>query len=73
MKKNIPQASYPYEDTPSLHEFSGAPDSCEELVNQFGTYEVQKTADTGNAYPAVAQGLPKNVKAAEALRSEPDE
>lgn len=29
------------------------------MVNQYGTYNIQKTADTDNAYPAIAQGMPK--------------
>lgn len=72
MPKKEPSASYPYDDTPMLHEFPGEPESCEELVNQYGTYQVQKTADTGNRYPAIAQGLPKNAHSADDLQSEPD-
>ena len=30
------------------------------MVNQYGTYEIQRTADTGNFFPAIAQGLPKD-------------
>ena len=29
------------------------------MVNQYGTYNIQKTADTDNLYPAIAQGMPK--------------
>ena len=32
------------------------------MVNKFGTYEVQSTNDTENEYPAIAQGLPQNMK-----------
>ncbi len=28
-----------------------------ELVNEYGTYEIQPTADTENQYPAIAQGF----------------
>ncbi len=28
-----------------------------DLVNQYGTYEIQPTADTENQYPAIAQGF----------------
>ncbi len=27
------------------------------MVNNYGTYEVQNTADTNNQYPAIAQGF----------------
>ncbi len=30
-----------------------------EIVKKYGTYEVQATADTKNAFPKIAQGLPK--------------
>ena len=33
--------------------------SAEELINEYGTYEIQPTADTGNVFPAIAQGLSK--------------
>lgn len=48
-----------YDPTPMNHDFSGEPESCFDLVNQYGTYNIQKTADTENEYPAIAQGLPK--------------
>ena len=32
------------------------PDSCEEQVNVYGTYEIQPTANTENDFPAIAQG-----------------
>lgn len=41
------------------------PENVSELVNKYGTYEIQPTADTENFYPAIAQGLSernKNVK-----------
>ena len=30
-----------------------------ELVNKYGTYEIQPTADTDNPFPKIAQALPK--------------
>lgn len=30
-----------------------------ELINKYGTYEIQPTADTDNPFPKIAQGLPK--------------
>ncbi len=41
------------------------PDSPEtpfEMVNKYGTYEIQPTAETENSFPAIAQGLPKHRK-----------
>ena len=51
--------TFRYDPTPMNHEFPGQPDDCFDMVNQYGTYNIQKTADTDNAYPAIAQGMPK--------------
>lgn len=29
-----------------------------DLINKYGTYEVQDTADTSNLFPQIAHGLP---------------
>ena len=34
----------------------GMPESAFEMVNFYGTYEIQATAETDNQYPAIAQG-----------------
>lgn len=33
------------------------PENVSELLNKYGTYEIQPTADTENMYPAISQGL----------------
>ena len=33
---------------------------CRFLINEYGTYEIQPTADTKNVFPAIAQGLSKH-------------
>ena len=53
---------FPYDETPMVRHFPGAAADCFDQVNQYGTYEVQRTADTGNSFPAIAQGLPKGQK-----------
>ena len=40
----------------------GWPDSEDDVVNKYGTYEVQDTADTDNRYPLIAQGMPTQAK-----------
>ena len=30
-----------------------------ELINKYGTYEIQPTSDSDNDFPKIAQGLPK--------------
>ena len=35
------------------------PLDCFELINKYGTYEIQPTADSDHDFPKIAQGLPK--------------
>lgn len=35
--------------------------SAVDMINRYGTYEIQPTADTDNMYPAIAQGYNKNI------------
>lgn len=37
----------------------GNPETAEEQVNTYGTYNIQPTADTDHVFPTIAQGLPK--------------
>lgn len=50
--------------TPSSNDYSKHPDSSFDLVNKYGTYEIQPTADTDNPFPHIAQGLPPTNKRA---------
>lgn len=38
------------------------PKTPEEMVNKYGTYEIQPTAETHKAFPQIAQGYPKSKK-----------
>ncbi|MGN0173171.1 MAG: hypothetical protein ACI39F_01920 [Acutalibacteraceae bacterium] len=40
----------------------GEPENAFEMVNKYGTYEIQPTSDTDNEFPAIAQGNPKKTK-----------
>ncbi|MBQ2287001.1 MAG: hypothetical protein U0K18_07140 [Acutalibacteraceae bacterium] len=35
----------------------GMPETAFDMVNRYGTYNIQSTAETENMYPAVAQGF----------------
>lgn len=50
-----------YTDFSSLY-ISDQPTNVTELVNKYGTYEIQPTADTENKYPAISQGIAKKGK-----------
>lgn len=43
--------------TPSSTPVMGQPTDAFEMINKYGTYNIQPTADTRNPYPAIAQGL----------------
>ena len=47
-----------------LRNVPGQPETAEDMVNKYGTYNIQPTADTDNSFPKIAQGLakPKNRK-----------
>ena len=51
---------FSYDPAPMTRAFPGQPEDCLDLVNQYGTYNIQRTADTENFFPAIAQGLPKD-------------
>ncbi len=40
----------------------GQPETPFDLVNKYGTYEIQPTSDSGNEFPTISQGLPKRKK-----------
>ena len=37
----------------------GQPENAFEMINKYGTYNIQPTAESGNEFPEIAQGLPK--------------
>lgn len=37
----------------------GQPHTAQELINKYGTYEIQPTCDSDNDFPKIAQGLPE--------------
>lgn len=56
MKKK--KEKLPYISDPDVQQIIGQPDSAWEMVNRYGTYEVQATQDTDNLFPTIAQGYP---------------
>ena len=48
----------PYDPAPNVHHFGGIPASSFDIINMYGTYEVQRTADTENEFPRIAHGTP---------------
>lgn len=50
-----------FPETPSVFAPADLPETAEEMVNKYGTYEIQSTAETENQYPAIAQGFNKKI------------
>lgn len=48
----------PHDATPDIHNFRGVPESCFDVVNQYGTYNIQPTTNTENVFPLIGPGLP---------------
>ncbi len=45
--------------TPSAVPIMSQPETVFELINKYGTYNIQPTCDSDNQYPEISQGLPK--------------
>ena len=53
---------FPGDATPDVHHFGGIPQDSFDMVNMYGTYNIQPTADTENTFPLIGHGLPKEWK-----------
>ena len=51
---------YPLPDAPFTDPYFGQPESCTDLVNKYGTYNIQPTADTENTFPLICHALPES-------------
>ena len=48
----------PFHDpAPDIHDFPGVPESTFDLVNQYGTYNIQPTSHTENLFPLIGPEL----------------
>ena len=49
----------PFHDpAPDIHDFPGVPESTFDLVNQYGTYNIQPTSHTENLFQLIGPELP---------------
>ena len=48
----------PYDDTPTARARFGQPEDVSDLINQYGTYNIQPTNEQENPFPAIMQALP---------------
>lgn len=47
-----------HDATPDMHAFASPPENGRELINMYGTYNIQRTADTENTFPLISHALP---------------
>ena len=57
--RNSHRGKLPYHTAPMSEPHFGQPDNCYDLINKYGTYNIQPTADTENVFPLIAPGLPE--------------
>ncbi len=60
MKKDKEKFTGPVTDV-SSEPTGGMPETAFEMINRYGTYEIQATSDTENMYPTIAQGYNKGI------------
>ena len=53
-KEKKERRHYPFPDAPFADPVFGQPESCADLVNKYGTYNIQPTADTENVFPLIS-------------------
>lgn len=56
--------------TPSSKGIYGQPKDSIEIINKYGTYNIQPTNDSDNEFPAISQGLAKKLKDKEIPRED---
>lgn len=62
---------FPYDAAPDVHQFRGVPQNCFDLVNQYGTYNIQPTTDTENLFPLIGPEMPELLAAYEPGQGRP--
>ena len=60
----------PHDETPMMNPFFGQPESTFDLINKYGTYNIQPTNEQENAFPAIAQALPTQWRDKEVTKEE---
>ena len=62
----------PSDSTPMMNAFFGQPESTFDLINRYGTYNIQPTCEQENPFPAIAQGTPAAWRDKQVSKDEPD-
>lgn len=54
--------TFPHDAAPDVHEFHTPPENIHEIINEWGTYNIQATSDTDNTFPLIGPALPSEWK-----------
>ena len=60
----------PYDPTPMAHAHFGQPEDVSDLLNKYGTYNIQPTNEQENLFPAIMQALPSQWRDREVTKEE---
>lgn len=60
----------PYDPTPMAHSHFGQPEDVSDLLNKYGTYNIQPTNEQENLFPAIMQALPAQWQGKEVTKEE---
>ena len=63
----------PHDATPDVHEFHAPPEDIHDIINGWGTYNIQATANTDNLFPLIGPGLPKKWKNREVTKKDTED
>ncbi len=61
-KKNKNEKNNKIDIEMSSKSYDGVPETSFDLVNKYGTYEIQPTSDMQNEWPEIAQGCPEDYR-----------
>lgn len=60
----------PYDPTPMAHAHFGQPEDVGDLLNKYGTHNIQPTNEQENPFPAIMQALPSQWRDKEVTKEE---
>lgn len=58
-KRKRSREGFPYDATPDVHHFPGVPRSSFDLVNMYGTYNIQPTSTRRTPFPSSPPACPR--------------
>ena len=63
----------PHDATPDVHEFHAPPEDIHDIINGWGTYNIQPPANTEKPFPLIAPRPPKKWKNREVTKKDTED